>query len=59
MITDSSYLRVPPYILEQYKEIMIQLMVTSDIIYTTPIGMYYKSNDQSYFNSGSVSLNYN
>lgn len=38
---------------------MIQLMVTSDIIYTTPIGLYYKSNDQSYFNSGSVSLNFN
>jgi len=34
-------------------------MVTSEVIYTTPIGIYYKANDQAYFKSGTVSINFN
>lgn len=52
-------MRIPPYLLSQYKEVLVQLMVTADVVYSTPIGMYLKFNDQSNFIKGSISVNFN
>jgi hypothetical protein len=59
MINNMPSLRIPPYVLSQYKEVLVRVVVTAGSQYSTPIGLYMKSNDQSFFTKGSISINYN
>ncbi len=51
-------LRLPPYILSGYKEVVFTLSISNGTL-TTPMKLYKKINDVSGFKTGTISKNFN
>lgn len=56
--TTNQILRVPPYILSSYKEVVFTLSVSNGSL-ITPMKLYKEINDVSGFKTGSISKNFN
>ncbi|CDW89366.1 UNKNOWN [Stylonychia lemnae] len=58
LVTSNQIIRIPPFVLSSYQEILIIVTVTNGL-FQTPIALYKPINDQTQFVQGSLTKNFN